>query len=249
VVAETDPTMLPDIEELGRKIGPCTRMVILNSPNNPSGRVYSVTSLQEIARLLRIKNREIGHPIYLLSDEPYHKILFDGIRFESPLRFYPWTIVATSFSKDLSLAGERIGYLAVNPEIEDAEKILNAATFCNRILGYVNAPALMQRVIPYVLDVAIDADHYQRRRDLLYNALISYGYEVVKPEGAFYLFPKCPIDNDIAFVQALQEEFILTTPGTGFHRSGYIRIAYCVAEDVIRKALPGFRKIFNRFKA
>jgi len=222
--------------------------LLINSPNNPTGRVYDETVLKNLSALLDSASKKFGKPIYLITDSPYKKIIYDGLSCISPFLFYRNAILATSFSKDLSLAGERIGYLAVSPYADDNKNIINAATFCNRILGYVNAPALMQRVIPHVLNAQVNVTIYQRRRDLFYSALTEIGYEIIKPEGTFYLFPKCPIDDDIQFVQSLQEKLILTTPGTGFHRRGYFRTAFCVSEEIIRRSIPGFKAVFDQFK-
>lgn len=248
VVSPASADLLPDVNDLSNRIGQRTRAVIINSPNNPSGRFYDSPILREIGRLLREKNNELQRIIYLIADEPYKKILYDGRSYESPAKFYRHTLLATSFSKDLSLAGERIGYLAVSPLAADSRDLLNAATFCNRILGYINANALMQRVIRTVLDARVDVDIYRRRRDLLCENLREIGYDVIKPEGTFYMFPRAPIDDDIRFVKALQKELILTTPGSGFDRSGHFRIAFCVDDNVIRKALLGFRTVFNRYR-
>jgi len=247
IVSDANDEMLPDLDDLERKIGEKTKVLIINTPNNPSGRVYPEKLLHDLGALLQRKSNEYGRAIYLLADEPYKKIIFDGNSYISPLRFYRNTILATSFSKDLSLAGERIGFLAVSPLIEDGKDIINAATFCNRILGFINANALMQRVVKHVLDAGVDVGVYQQRRDLLYKALVEIGYDVIKPEGTFYMFPRSPIPDDVAFVKALQDKLILTTPGSGFHRPGHFRIAFCVSEDVIRRALKGFEETFQQF--
>jgi len=247
VQAESNAELLPDPAEIAAKITPRTRVLLINSPNNPTGRVYNENILREIGRLLTCKSAEIGHPIYLLTDEPYKKIVYDGVQCQSPFRYYRHTILATSFSKDLSLAGERIGYLALSPLIEDYPSLIKAASFCNRVLGFINAPALMQRVVRRTLDVRVDVNLYQRRRDLIYNALVDIGYDIIKPEGAFYLFPKCPIRDDIKFVYALQDCLVITTPGVAFHRPGYFRISYAVPENVILGAIPEFEKVFREF--
>ncbi len=247
IVSKSNHELLPDLEDLEQKISNRTKIVILNSPNNPSGRVYSEVMLKNIGLLLQQSSRTNGRPIYLLVDEPYKKIIFDNRAYISPLRFYRNTVLATSFSKDLSLAGERIGFLAISPLIEDARDIINAATFCNRILGYINAPALMQRVIKDVLDAHVAVEIYQQRRDIMYAGLTEIGYKVIKPEGTFYIFPRTPIPDDISFVQALQEKLILTTPGSGFQYPGYFRIALCVPEDVIYRSFDGFTQTFKQF--
>ncbi len=248
VISEANAELLPDPTDIAAKISPRTRVLLLNSPNNPTGRVYSEDIFREIGKLLAEKSAEIGHPIYLLMDEPYKKIIFDGIKYRSPFRYYRHTILASSFSKDLSLAGERIGYLAVSPLIEDYSALINAAAFCNRVLGYINAPALMQRVIRRVPNACVAIELYQKRRDMIYDALVEIGYEIIKPGGTFYLFPKCPIADDVKFVFALQDRLIITTPGVAFYRPGYFRISYAVPEDVIQAAIPGFKQVFNEMK-
>ncbi len=248
VEARTTTEFLPDPERIAQAITPKTRVLLINTPNNPSGRVYSAETFRQLATVLEQKSREIGHPVYLLADEPYKKIIYDGHSYHSPFRFYANTIMANSFSKDLSLAGERIGFLAVSPRAEDVQLIIGAATFCNRVLGFINAPALMQHIIPHCLNASVDISAYRRRRDLLYAALTKTGYDVIKPEGTFYMFPKCPIPDDIEFVLALQEERILTTPGSAFHYPGYFRISYTVDDRIVEAALPGFEKVFRTFK-
>lgn len=248
VISQSTEDFLPDIQDIDKRITLKTRAIIINSPNNPTGRLYPSETLKELSDLLTIKSEEIGHPIYLLSDEPYKNIIYDGVGFPSPIKYYKWTIVIASFSKDLSLAGERIGYLAINPLIEDARDISNAATFCNRTLGFINAPALMQRVIKNVLDARVDVGIYQKRRDVLYDALTSMGYGIIKPEGTFYIFPKSPIEDDIEFVRTLQKWNILTTPGTGFHRPGYFRISFSVSERVINGSLKGFERSIRLYR-
>lgn len=248
IISEADADLLPDPADIIAKISVRTRVLLLNSPNNPTGRVYGDNIFREIGKILTQKSAEIGHPIYLLTDEPYKKIVYDGLQYHSPFRYYRHTILATSFSKDLSLAGERIGYLALSPLIEDYPTLINAAGFCNRVLGFINAPALMQRVIRHTLDAKVDVELYQRRRDLIYNALMEIGYDIIKPEGAFYLFPKCPINDDVKFVYALQDKLIITTPGVAFHRPGYFRISYAVPEKVILGAIPGFKQVFREIQ-
>jgi aspartate aminotransferase len=248
VISESTEDLLPDIDDLEQRITHRTKAIIINSPNNPSGRVYSEKLLKELGTFLQSKSKQLGRPIYLLADEPYRKIIFDDKPYQSPFRYYRNTVLATSFSKDLSLAGERIGYLAVSPLIDDAHDLINAATFCTRILGYINAPALMQRVIPRVLNAKVDVSIYQKRRDLFCNALLGMGYDVIIPEGTFYVFPRTPIPDDVAYVKALQKHMILTSPGSGFHRSGHFRVALCVPESTIRRSLDGFDQTIQEFK-
>lgn len=224
-----------------------TRAVLINSPNNPTGKVYREEELKELGRLLTHYSEKFGQPIYLISDEPYRKIVYDGIRVPSVFDVYPETVAVTSFSKDLSLPGERIGYAAVHPEISDKAMVMAGMVLCNRVLGYVNAPAMMQRAIARLLEESVDISIYQRKRDRLCDALASFGYDIMKPEGAFYLFPRTPIADDVAFVSALQDENILTVPGTGFGGSGHFRVAYCVSDQVIEGSLPGFERVIRKY--
>lgn len=244
----TGPGFSLDLDALDRAISEKTRAVLINSPNNPTGTVYGSLELEGLARLLRDHSRKLGRPVYLISDEPYRKIVYDRLEVPSVLDAYAESFVVTSFSKDLSLPGERIGYAAVNPDASDKALLAAGMIFCNRILGYVNAPALMQRAIVPLLEESVDIGLYQRKRDLLYNGLTSFGYECSKPGGAFYLFPRTPIEDDVAFVAALQEENILTVPGSGFYGPGHMRIAYCVEDRTIEKALPGFERVIRKIK-
>ncbi|MBU0989937.1 MAG: aminotransferase class I/II-fold pyridoxal phosphate-dependent enzyme, partial [Proteobacteria bacterium] len=224
-----------------------TRAVLINSPNNPTGKVYAEEELKELAGLLSHYSGKFGQPIYLISDEPYRKIVYDGIKVPTVFDAYNESFMVTSFSKDLSLPGERIGYAAAHPGISDKKMILAGMVLCNRVLGYVNAPALMQRAITRLLEDSVDISLYQQKRDRLCEGLASFGYEFKKPEGAFYLFPRTPLEDDVAFVAALQDENILTVPGSGFGGPGHFRIAYCVSDRVIEGALPGFEKVMKRY--
>jgi aspartate aminotransferase len=216
-------------------------VVIINSPNNPSGRVYPETTIKAFGELLDRKSADRGAPIYLISDEPYRGVTFGNVTVPPVLSAYPNSIVCTSYSKELSLAGERIGYIAVNPGARDHDELVAAAIFANRILGFVNAPALMQRVLPHILGSQVDIATYAKRRRLLCDALEASGYEFIPPEGGLFLFPKAPGGDDIAFVYKLQEQGILAVPGSGFGSPGYFRLAFCVDTSVIEGALPGFR--------
>jgi len=246
-LVDTHPDFSLNLGALERTITEKTRAVLINSPNNPTGKVYREAELRELARLLTHYGNKFGQPIYLISDEPYRKIVYDGIETPSVFDVYPETFVVTSFSKDLSLPGERIGYAAAHPEISDKAITLAGMVLCNRVLGYVNAPAIMQRTVARLLDESVDISIYKRKRDRLYGALTSVGYEITKPEGAFYLFPRAPIPDDVAFVAALQEENILTVPGSGFGGPGHFRIAYCVSNEVIEGALPGFERAIRKY--
>jgi len=246
-LVETQPDFSFNFDAMEAAMNEKTRAVLINSPNNPTGKVYRAEELKELGRLMTHYSGKFGQPIYLISDEPYRKIVYDGISVPSVFDAYPETFVVTSFSKDLSLPGERIGYAAVHPEISDKAMVVAGMVLCNRVLGYVNAPAMMQRAIARLLKESVDISIYQRKRDRLCEALTSFGYDIMKPEGAFYLFPKTPIADDVAFVAALQDENILTVPGTGFGGPGHFRIAYCVSDQVIEGALPGFERVIKKY--
>ncbi len=234
-----------DFDAIEEAVSEKTKAVLINSPNNPTGRVYRVEELEKLADLLSHYSRKFGQAIYLISDEPYRKIIYDNIFVPSIFDLYSESFVVTSFSKDLSLPGERIGYAAANPEISDKKMIMAGMILSNRILGYVNAPAFMQRAVAHLLEESIEISVYQKKRDMLCDALASFGYDFDKPEGAFYLFSRTPVEDDVAFVMSLQEENILTVPGSGFGGPGHFRIAYCVSDSVIEGALPGFKKVIE----
>jgi len=237
-----------DLDAFESAITNRTKAVIVNSPNNPSGKVLSGESLQGLAGLLRRKSQEFGKELYIISDEPYRDIVYDGVEVPSVLKLYENSFVVSSYSKDLSIPGERIGYIAANPGICKLQDTMDGLVLCNRILGFVNAPALMQRVIARIQGVKVDAGVYKRKRDLLCKGLAGCGYDFVTPEGAFYLFPKSPIADDVAFTRSLLEENILVVPGSGFGGPGHIRIAYCVADSVIEKAIPGFGRVMKKYR-
>ena len=246
VVVGCDDEFVPDLAELERKLAPRSRLVILNSPNNPSGAVYSRALIAEIASVLRRKSDEFGSEIYLVSDEPYRKLLYDGLAYPFPQHEYDRVITVTSHAKDLALPGDRIGYLAVHPNCPERSELMDAFAFCNRVLGFVNAPAIMQHVVRRLQDVTVDVRDYQEKRDYLYDALTSAGYRVRKPEGAFYMFPESPVADEMRLVEALQQEGVLVVPGRGFGMPGYFRISYCVEQRTLEGAAPGFRAAFQR---
>ena len=231
-----------DLDAISGAITEKTKAVLINSPNNPTGQVYGEKRLEELGALLKKKSENLNRIIYLVSDEPYRKIVYDGQVVPSIFKYYPDSIIATSYSKDISIPGERIGYLAVNPEASYKQDLLGGMALANRILGFVNAPALMQRVVASLQGEQVDISAYARKRDLLCDGLATCGYEFSRPAGAFYLFPKTPIPDDVKFVQALQREMILAVPGSGFGGPGHFRIAYCVDDETIIKALPGFKR-------
>jgi len=248
-LVETHEDFSLDLREIEKALGKKTKAVLINSPNNPTGVVYSKESLKALGVLLTEKSRELKKTIYLITDEAYRRIVFDRIQLPIAFQYYPHTLRVTSHSKDLSLPGERIGYIAVNPFCEGVDELMAAIVFANRTLGFVNAPALMQRLVAPLQRNSINIKEYEGKRDLFYQALTSYGYQLVKPEGAFYLFPKAMIDDDVAFVKELQSKRILTVPGRGFGKPGYFRIAYAVDRSTIEKALPGFKEVAEKYRA
>lgn len=244
----TKPDFNLDIDAVSAAITQRTRAVLINSPNNPTGQVYSKQSLNELGTLLAEKGKELNRTLYLIADEPYRKIVYDGQKVPSIFQIYNESIIATSYSKDISIPGERIGYLAVNPEASYKKELIAGMALANRILGFVNAPALMQRVVALVQGASVDISAYARKRELLCNGLADYGYDFFKPAGAFYLFPRTPIPDDVTFVQTLQEELILAVPGSGFGGPGHFRIAFCVADETIINAMPGFKRVMEKFE-
>ncbi|NVM20447.1 MAG: pyridoxal phosphate-dependent aminotransferase [Desulfobacterales bacterium] len=238
-----------DLQAIEAAVTPSTKAVLINSPNNPSGQIYSKESLLQLGALLTAEGRRLKRTLYLISDEPYRKITFDGVQAPGLFSCYAEGIIATSYSKDLSIPGERIGFLAVNPQATYKEDLLAGMVLANRILGYVNAPALMQRTVEFLQGVSVDAEIYEKKREILCAGLSECGYEFIKPKGAFYLFPKTPVADDVAFVRALQEELILTVPGSGFGAPGYFRIAFCVDDETIKRAMPGFERVLKRFRS
>ena len=236
-----------DIANIEGAINDKTKAILINSPNNPTGVVYNEDNLKELAALLNRK-REDGKEIYIIADEAYRKIVYDGITLPNLFQMYDLVITITSHSKDLALPGERIGYVAISPNIKEADLLVSGLIISIRALGFVNAPALFQRAVGKFQETSVDIMEYQKKRDIMYDTLIEAGFEVVKPAGAFYLFPKSPIKDEVAFVMRMQkEERILMVPGRGFGRSGYFRIAYCVPLEKIMNALDGFRRIGKRY--
>jgi len=244
----TRPDFSLDLDRFEKAITDRTKVVLINSPNNPTGQIYSRESLSGLGDLLRQKSAEFNRTIYLVSDEPYRKIVFGNHLVPSIFECYANSIIGTSYSKDISIPGERIGFAAVNPAADHHDDVLNGMALANRILGFVNAPALMQKIIACLQGTSVDITLYQRKRDLLCDGLTDAGYDFVTPPGTFYLFPKTPIADDVKFVQALQEELILVVPGSGFNGPGHFRIAFCVDDDTIIKALPGFKRVMARFR-
>jgi aspartate aminotransferase len=247
-IVPSDEKFVPRLEALETAINPRTRAVLLNSPNNHSGAVYDGEFFRQLGDLLRKKEAEFGIQILLINDEPYRKIVYDGQVCPQIWEYYQDSVVATSHSKDLALPGERIGYLAIHPECAYKAELMNGFIYCNRILGYINAPAIMQHAVRQLLDVSVPVSEYQRKRDFLYDNLTGMGYSIVKPQGTFYMYPATPVDDDVAFVKELQEERVLTVPGRGFGTPGYIRISFCVEDKTLELSLVGFRKIARKYR-
>lgn len=247
VVVKSRGDFQPDVEAIRKAITPRTKAIIINSPNNPTGAVYPVSILQAIAETLADAERIHGTEIYVISDEPYSKLVYDGADVPPVFRYIPRSIVVTSHSKDLALPGERIGYIAIHPEIPEAQIIFDGLVFSNRILGFVNAPALMQRLIIPLQGVAAGVQEYQERRDILVDHLSKIGFKFTKPLGAFYIFPESPEPDDVAFINKAATFGLLLVPGSGFGAPGYFRIAYCVDKDVIKRSLPIFTQVAEAY--
>jgi aspartate aminotransferase len=245
-VVETDAEFQLDLKAVERALGPRTRALIVNSPNNPTGQVYEAAALKDLGRLLTHHAGRRGRPVYLVADEPYRRLVYDHLILPSVFQAYPDTLLATSFSKDLSIPGERLGYAAVSPRAAGRGELHAGMVLANRILGFVNAPALMQRVVTSLTEVSVDLAPYARRRDRFSEVLTWAGYEFIKPQGAFYLFPRAPGGDDLACVARLKEENILAVPGRGFGRPGYFRLAFCVPEATIEAAAAGFARARER---
>ena len=247
-IAESAEDFDLDLGELDRVVGPRTKALILNSPNNPTGRMYSKERLKQLGELLAKKEKDAGGPITILSDEPYRKIVFDDGTTPPIFDAHPNTILITSHSKDLGLPGERIGFAAIGPAHRDRQPLRDAMTFTNRTLGFVNAPALFQRVVAENQSASVPVEEYQKLRDIFCDGLDRAGLKYLRPQGAFYLFPQTPTGDDLAFVRALQKHYILAVPGSGFGRGGHIRLSFCVTQKEIEGALPGFVKAMEEFR-
>ena len=248
VAVKTHDDFKLDMDALKDALSEKTKAVIVNSPNNPTGVVYSREELKQLAEVLKAHSEKTGKAVYLISDDPYKKITFDGVEAVNILELYENSIYITSHSKDIALPGERIGFVAVHPNCEDAGNLMSGLIFSNRVLGFVNAPALIQRVVKNVQGVTVDVEQYKKKRDFLYGELTRIGYDVVKPQGAFYFFPKSPIDDEVEFVKKLAEKKVLVVPGRGFGCPGYFRISYCLPDSVIEGSIAGFESTFNDFR-
>lgn len=240
-------TFQPNLTEFEEKLTAKTKAVIINSPNNPTGVVYSEETIKKLASILEKKQEEFGTDIYLISDEPYRELAYDGVFVPYLTNYYKNTIVGYSYSKSLSLPGERIGYLVIPDEAADYAFVFEAAKIANRILGFVNAPSLMQLAVAQCLEAKTDVSYYNRNRELLYSSLDSYGFTCVKPEGAFYLFVKSPIEDEKEFCAEAKKYNILLVPGSSFACPGYVRISYCVAYETIQNSLPKFKELAETY--
>tara|TARA_B100000676_G_C18056767_1_gene834952 strand:+ start:116 stop:1300 length:1185 start_codon:yes stop_codon:yes gene_type:complete len=241
--AKTTHDFQLDLEAVENALNKKTKIVIINSPNNPTGAVYSQESIDKLSQLLRLKAEKFGHPIYLIADDIYRHLVFDGIKNCNILQSYKNSILVNSHSKDLGLAGERIGYIAIHPEIFDINSLRQGLIFSNRILGFVNAPAMMQKILPFLGNSKVDISLYENLRNKLFSMITDLGFEAIKPQGAFYIFPKSPEIDDIKFVKKAQEENILVVPGSGFGMKGFFRISLCTNFETINNSQPGFEKL------
>ncbi len=239
VIAETDDCFQLDVDAIARAITPRTKALILNSPNNPTGAVYPAEALRELNSIVR-------EPILVISDEPYRPLIYDGRAAPEISQLISRLVVTWSWSKAMAISGERIGYLAIPPHLPEAAALANACTFANRILGYINAPAIWQLVVAQVPEAVVDVSLYQEKRDLLCDALNAMGYEAPRPQGSFYAFPKTPIPDDVAFIRILQTEGILAVPGAGFGRGGYMRLSLTIAREALERSLPGFERALRK---
>lgn len=247
VVSPNTVDFQPKLDEFEAKITPKTRAVIVNNPNNPTGVVYSEETIKKLAAIMETKQKEYGTEIFLISDEPYRELAYDGVEVPYLTKYYDNTIVGYSFSKSLSLPGERIGYLVIPDEVADSEDLLSAANVATRILGFVNAPTLQQKVVEKCLDAKTDLSFYNRNREDLYNGLKECGFECIKPQGAFYLFVKSPVADEKEFCNAGKKYNILMVPGSSFACPGYVRLAYCVSHETIVNSLPKFKELAKEY--
>lgn len=237
----------PKLEEFEEKITSKTKIVIVNTPNNPTGVVYSEETIQKMTEIMEAKQKEYGTDIYLVSDEPYRELAYDGVEVPYLTKYYNNTIIGYSYSKSLSLPGERIGYLVIPDEVADSDDVKSAANVATRILGFVNAPTLQQKVVAKCINEKTDLTFYNRNRETLYNGLINCGFECIKPQGAFYLFVKSPVENEKAFCEEAKKLHILMVPGSSFACPGYVRLAYCVSYETIVNSLPKFQELAKKY--
>lgn len=249
VISPDTDTFQPKLTEFEAKITAKTKAVIINSPNNPTGVIYSEQTLMQMADILKKKEKEFGTSIVLISDEPYRELAYDGAEVPYVTKYYHNAVVCYSYSKSLSVPGERIGYLVIPDDVDDSELLIQAATIANRVLGCVNAPSLMQKVIQYCIDheITVNLEAYEKNRNLLYQALTDYGFTCAKPEGAFYMFVKSPVEDEKEFCETAKKHHVLVVPGSSFACPGYVRISYCVSYEQIERSLPAFREIAKEY--
>ena len=249
IISADTKSFQPNLKELEKEITSKTKAIIINSPNNPSGVIYNENTIIKMSKILKMKEEELGSQIYLVSDEPYREIIYDNAKVPCILNYYDNSFIGYSYSKSLSLPGERIGYVVVNSKIKDFKEMVASLNIANRILGFVNAPSLFQRVIKESLNLEVDSNIYKKNRDLLYNHLIQIGFECMKPEGTFYLFPKSPIDNDVKFCEDAKKFNILAVPGSTFGCPGYFRLSYCISYEKVEKSLKAFDNLMKLYKS
>ena len=249
VVSPNTVDFQPNLVEFEEKINEKTKAVIINTPNNPTGVIYSEETLQKIAAILEKKQKEFGTSIVLLSDEPYRELAYGGVEVPFVTKYYHNAVVGYSYSKSLSVPGERIGYVVIPDEVDDSAALIGAATIANRVIGCVNAPSLIQKVIKYCIEheVTVDLETYEKNRNLIYGALTEYGFTCAKPDGAFYLFVKSPVENEKEFCEVAKKHHVLMVPGSSFACPGYVRLAYCVSYEQIERSLPAFKKIAEEY--
>ncbi len=248
VVLDSKDDFTPDLEALENNINAETSVIIINSPNNPTGKVYCDQFYKDLVDVVERASQRIGRPIYIISDEPYRKIIYDEVKNPILFKYYKYSIFITSHSKDLALAGERIGYAIIHPDMPWKKELMDAMSFSNRILGYVNAPAMMQLLVEDILDETVDVSSYKEKRDILYKGLIESGYEVNKPEGSFYFFVKNPLKDDIEMINHLKKYNILAVPGIGFGKKGYFRLSYATTTDIVKRSIPKFKEAMDELK-
>lgn len=249
IISADTKSFQPNLKELEKEITSKTKAIIINSPNNPSGVIYNENIIIKMSKILKMKEEELGSQIYLISDEPYREIIYDNAKVPFILNYYYNSFIGYSYSKSLSLPGERIGYVVVNSKIKEFKEMVASLNIANRILGFVNAPSLFQRVIKESLNLEVDSNIYKKNRDLLYNHLIQIGFECMKPEGTFYLFPKSPIDNDVKFCEDAKKFNILAVPGSTFGCPGYFRLSYCISYEKVEKSLKAFDNLMKLYKS
>ena len=249
IISPDTETFMPKLDEFEAKITAKTKAVIINNPNNPTGVVYDEATIKAMAAILEKKEKEFGTSIVLISDEPYRELAYGGVEVPFVTKYYHNAVVGYSYSKSLSVPGERIGYVVIPDEVDDSAALIGAATIANRVIGCVNAPSLVQKVIKYCIEheVTVDLETYEKNRNLIYGALTEYGFTCAKPDGAFYLFVKSPVENEKEFCEVAKKHHVLVVPGSSFACPGYVRLAYCVSYEQIERSLPAFKKIAEEY--